>query len=221
MRRSARLKRPSLTTALVAVLVTSLVAGLAALIVPAAARAQTPATAPIMNAPIMNAGPAFATELAAIRVASARAAARTEVASVRLAEAAAKAAQAAKVQALRTRIVTVAKKQIGDRYSAGATGPSAFDCSGLTRYVYKVATGKQLPHQSRAQYAKVKRVKRSQAQPGDLVFFFGGGAHHVGIYIGNGRMVDAAGYGEGVRISPISGSWWGRTYSGMGRLLPA
>ena len=34
-------------------------------------------------------------------------------------------------------------------------------------------------------------------------------------------MVDAAGYGEGVRISPISGSWWSRTYSGMGRILPA
>jgi cell wall-associated NlpC family hydrolase len=34
-------------------------------------------------------------------------------------------------------------------------------------------------------------------------------------------MVDAAGYGKGVRISPISGSWWSRSYSGMGRLLPA
>ena len=218
MRRSARLKRPSLTTALVAVLVTSLVAGLAALIVPAAARAQTRA-APTRADHERRTRLRHRAGRDPRRVRTSGA--RTEVASVRLAEAAAKAAQAAKVQALRTRIVTVAKKQIGDRYSAGATGPSAFDCSGLTRYVYKVATGKQLPHQSRAQYAKVKRVKRSQAQPGDLVFFFGGGAHHVGIYIGNGRMVDAAGYGEGVRISPISGSWWGRTYSGMGRLLPA
>ena len=133
----------------------------------------------------------------------------------------ARAARAAQVQALRSRIVEVARKQLGDRYSAGAAGPNAFDCSGLTRYVYKVATGKELPHQSHAQYAKVKRIPRSKAQPGDLVFFFRNGAHHVGIYIGKGRMIDAPRYGEPVRVSPISGSWWGRTYSGMGRLLPA
>ena len=133
----------------------------------------------------------------------------------------ARAARAAQVQALRSRIVEVARKQLGDRYSAGAAGPNAFDCSGLTRYVYKVATGKELPHQSYAQYAKVKRIPRSKAQPGDLVFFFRNGAHHVGIYIGKGRMIDAPRYGEPVRVSPISGSWWGRTYSGMGRLLPA
>ena len=216
MRPFARLKRTTRSTALAAVIVAALVAGLATLTIPSAARAQTPAAAPIVSA-----GPAFAVEKSAILAASARAAASTRVVSIRRAEAAAQAAQAAKVQALRTRIVTVAKRQIGDRYSAGATGPSAFDCSGLTRYVYKVATGKELPHQSHAQYAKVKRIKRSQAQPGDLVFFFRGGAHHVGIFIGDGRMVDAAGYGEGVRISPISGSWWGRTYTGMGRLLPA
>ena len=86
---------------------------------------------------------------------------------------------------------------------------------------YKTVTGKELPHQSHAQYARVKRITRANAKPGDLVFFFGGGAHHVGIYIGNGKMVDAAGYGKGVRVSPISGSWWSRTYSGIGRILPA
>ena len=53
------------------------------------------------------------------------------------------------------------------------------------------------------------------------MFFLRGGAHHVGIYIGGGKMIDAAGYGEGVRISPISGSWWSRAYTGMGTLLPA
>ena len=87
--------------------------------------------------------------------------------------------------------------------------------------MYKAVTGKDLPHFSGAQYARVKKIKRSQAQPGDLVFFLRGGAHHVGIYIGNGKMVDAAGYGEGVRISPISGSWWSRAYTGMGRVLAA
>lgn len=122
---------------------------------------------------------------------------------------------------VRARVVSVAKNQIGDRYSAGSSGPSAFDCSGFTRYVYRVAAGKDLPHYSRAQYAKVKKIPLKQAQPGDLVFFLRNGAHHVGIYLGNGRMVDAAGTGKGVRISPISGSWWSRTFTGIGRILPA
>jgi len=131
------------------------------------------------------------------------------------------AARQARIQKLRARIIAVARNQIGDRYSAGAVGPSAFDCSGFTRFVYRVAVGKYLPHYSRAQYDKVKKIPLRQARPGDLVFFLRNGAHHVGIYLGRGRMVDAAGYGKGVRISPISGSWWSRTYTGIGRLLPA
>jgi cell wall-associated NlpC family hydrolase len=119
------------------------------------------------------------------------------------------------------KLVKVAKAQIGDRYSAGRSGPNAFDCSGLTRYVFKQVTGKNLPHHSRSQFGVVKKIRTKDAQPGDLVFFFKRGAHHVGIYIGGGKMVDAAGYGKGVRVSPISGSWWGRTFSGIGRVLPA
>ena len=129
-------------------------------------------------------------------------------------------AQAVQIKVTRTKLVNVARKQLGDRYSAGSSGPNAFDCSGLTRYVYKTVTGKELPHNSHAQYARVKKISKKDAQPGDLVFFFRGGAHHVGIYIGKGRMIDARGYGEGVKVSPISGSWWGRAYSGMGRILP-
>ena len=127
----------------------------------------------------------------------------------------------AQIHNLRMKLVKVAKAQIGDRYSAGSAGPNAFDCSGLTRYVYKTAMGKSLPHQSRSQYGVVKKIRTKDAQPGDLVFFFRRGAHHVGIYIGGGKMVDAAGYGKGVRVSPIHGSWWGRTFSGIGRVLPA
>lgn len=127
----------------------------------------------------------------------------------------------AQIHNLRMKLVKVAKAQIGDRYSAGSAGPNAFDCSGLTRYVYKTAMGKSLPHQSHSQYGVVKKIRTKDAQPGDLVFFFRRGAHHVGIYIGGGKMVDAAGYGKGVRVSPIHGSWWGRTFSGIGRVLPA
>jgi len=127
----------------------------------------------------------------------------------------------AQIQNLRMKLVKVAKAQVGDRYSAGSAGPNAFDCSGLTRYVYKTAIGKTLPHQSHSQFGMVKKIRVKDAQPGDLVFFFRHGAHHVGLYIGGGKMVDAAGYGKGVRVSPIHGSWWGRTFSGIGRVVPA
>jgi|DEB0MinimDraft_12_1074336.scaffolds.fasta_scaffold26405_2 cell wall-associated NlpC family hydrolase len=127
----------------------------------------------------------------------------------------------AEVRIVRNKLVSFARKQIGDPYRAGRSGPDAFDCSGLVRYVYKQITGKTLPHYSKAQYKQTRKIKKSKAQPGDLVFFFQRGAHHVGIYIGNGKMIDAPNAGKHVRVSPITGSWWGRSYTGMGRLLPA
>jgi len=127
----------------------------------------------------------------------------------------------AEVRIVRNKLVSFARKQIGDPYRAGHSGPDAFDCSGLVRYVYKQITGKSLPHYSKAQYKQARKIKKSKAQPGDLVFFFQGGAHHVGIYIGKGKMIDAPNAGKHVRVSPITGSWWGRSYTGMGRMLPA
>ncbi|MCX6432148.1 MAG: NlpC/P60 family protein [Actinobacteria bacterium] len=212
-------------TVVVLTVVAALAAGLALVGVPTAASAQTPIP---MAAPAAHPAPQVVTAASMLMVAMGQDLARLEIVTSRatILTAQERAAlnhrvAAVKVKQLRVRLVSVAKKQIGDRYSAGASGPSAFDCSGLTRYVYKVVTGRELPHQSHAQFSRVKRITRANAQPGDLVFFFRGGAHHVGIYIGHGHMVDAAGYGEGVRISPISGSWWSRSYSGMGRLLPA
>ncbi len=200
----------------------ALIAGVAYLMVPPAAQAQTPVPATgavVTAAEFADVTRAAAMQEAAIGFAAQRAAAAQHLARQRAYQT--RNAKAMQVQRLRDRIVSIARKQVGDRYSAGASGPSSFDCSGLTRYVYRVAVGKALPHQSYAQYSRVKKISRKSARPGDLVFFFRGGAHHVGIYIGNGRMVDAAGYGKGVRVSPITGSWWSRTYSGMGRLLPA
>ena len=125
------------------------------------------------------------------------------------------------VRQVRNKVIKIARAQIGDSYRAGHSGPNAFDCSGLVRYVFKKATGRNLPHYSRAQYKQVRKVSKKNAQRGDLVFFFRNGAHHVGIYIGNGKMIDAPSAGKKVRVSPISGSWWGRSYTGIGRLLPA
>jgi cell wall-associated NlpC family hydrolase len=129
--------------------------------------------------------------------------------------------RALKANYLRTTVLKVARKQIGDPYIAGRSGPDGFDCSGLTSYVYAKAVGKKLPRTSWEQYRVAKKIPRKDAQPGDLVFFFERGAHHVGVYIGNGKMIDAPQRGTRVRVSPITGSWWSRSFTGIGRVLPA
>jgi cell wall-associated NlpC family hydrolase len=129
--------------------------------------------------------------------------------------------RALKATYVRSAVISVARKQIGDPYVAGSKGPNAFDCSGLTSFVFGKALGHELPRTSREQYRAAKKIPRKEAQPGDLVFFFENGAHHVGIYIGNGKMIDAPHKGERVRVSPISGSWWSRSFTGIGRVLPA
>jgi cell wall-associated NlpC family hydrolase len=75
-----------------------------------------------------------------------------------------------------------------------------------------------LPHYSRSQYAATRRVPLSEARPGDLVFYFGRGAHHVGLYIGNGKMVHAANPRSGVRIDNVLGPWYAQRFSGIGRV---
>jgi len=114
--------------------------------------------------------------------------------------------------------VQYALAQVGDRYVAAASGPSAFDCSGLTMTAWRQA-GVSLPHYSRSQYSVTRRVPLSQAQPGDLVFYFGRGTHHVGMYIGNGKMVHAANPRSGVLVSNILGPWYSSRFSGIGRVV--
>lgn len=116
------------------------------------------------------------------------------------------------------RAVSYALAQVGDRYVYGATGTSSWDCSGLTMGAYRQA-GVSLPHYSYAQYQRSKKVPLSQAKPGDLVFYFGGGVHHVGMYIGNGKMVHAANPGSGVVVSDILGSWYRNYFTGIGRVI--
>ena len=125
------------------------------------------------------------------------------------------------VAGLREQILTVARKQLGDPYRAGGAGPDSFDCGGFTQFVFKRALGMDIARTSWGQYDQVQRVKTKEALPGDLVFFFEGGAHHVGIYLGDGQMIDAPRPGKRISVNPISGSWWGRSFTGMGRILPA
>ncbi|MFI7606952.1 NlpC/P60 family protein [Micromonospora sp. NPDC049366] len=103
--------------------------------------------------------------------------------------------------AARTAINT-ACAQVGDPYVWGATGPNSFDCSGLTQYAYKAA-GISLTHFTGAQWNEGRKVSRSEARPGDLVFF-GSDLHHVGLYLGNGLMVHAPRTGKPVQVSSIS-----------------
>ncbi|WP_433284153.1 C40 family peptidase [Micromonospora sp. CA-244673] len=103
--------------------------------------------------------------------------------------------------AARTAIKT-ACAQVGDPYVWGATGPNSFDCSGLTQYAYKSA-GISLTHFTGAQWNEGRKVSRSDARPGDLVFF-GSDLHHVGLYLGNGVMVHAPRTGKPVQVSSIS-----------------
>ncbi|MBM02518.1 MAG: cell wall hydrolase [Micrococcales bacterium] len=114
--------------------------------------------------------------------------------------------------------VMYALSQVGDRYVAAAAGPNSFDCSGLTMTAWRQA-GVSLPHYSRSQYSVTRRVPLSQAQPGDLVFYFGRGTHHVGMYIGSGKMVHAANPRTGVVVSNILGPWYSSRFSGIGRVV--
>jgi cell wall-associated NlpC family hydrolase len=125
------------------------------------------------------------------------------------------------VAGMREQILTIALKQLGDPYRAGGAGPDSFDCGGFTQFVFKRALGMDIARTSWGQYDQVQRVKTKEALPGDLVFFFEGGAHHVGIYLGDGQMIDAPEPGKRISVNPISGSWWGRSFTGIGRILPA
>jgi len=120
--------------------------------------------------------------------------------------------------AIRQSVADRALRQVGDRYAAGAEGPDAFDCSGLTLFAWQAA-GVQLTHYSAGQYQQVRRISPDAALPGDLVFYLTGGARHVGVYIGDGKIVNASDYGVGVIISPVRGTpWTNAHFTGFGRV---
>jgi cell wall-associated NlpC family hydrolase len=93
--------------------------------------------------------------------------------------------------------------QIGKPYAWGGSGPDAFDCSGLTMFAFGAA-GVSLPHSAAAQYGYGTHVAIADLQPGDLVFFaYGGYIGHVGIYVGDGDMIDAPHTGATVGVHPL------------------
>jgi len=107
-------------------------------------------------------------------------------------------------------IIAYAEAQLGKPYLWGATGPDAFDCSGLAMMAYRAA-GITIPRTSQQQWAYGRQVPASQVQPGDLVFFAGSDGTmaapgHVGIVTGHDTMIDAPYTGQVVREESFSGS---------------
>jgi cell wall-associated NlpC family hydrolase len=100
----------------------------------------------------------------------------------------------------------------GDPYVWGAAGPGQFDCSGLVVWAY-AQEGIALPHYTGSLWNSGVHVARNDLEPGDLVFFFSD-ISHVGIYIGNGLMIDAPNFGETVKVEPV---YWG-AYDGAVRI---
>ena len=114
--------------------------------------------------------------------------------------------------------VETAKKYIGCSYVYGASGPSSFDCSGFTSYVFK-QHGISLNRTAAGQYSNGVAVSRNQLQPGDLVMFGKSRINHVGIYIGGGQIVHAANKSRGVTTDTINSGYYNNNYVGARRVM--
>ena len=106
-----------------------------------------------------------------------------------------------------------ARAELGRPYVWGAAGPSTFDCSGLTQYVYGKA-GIALPHYTGSQWTVGRHIARGDLQPGDLVFFYSD-VHHMGIYVGGDQMINAPHTGSVVQYASIDQS----SYTGAVRVV--
>ncbi|GAA0105426.1 C40 family peptidase [Paraclostridium sordellii] len=118
-------------------------------------------------------------------------------------------------------VISLAKQQLGKPYVWGAEGPSSFDCSGFTQYVFKNAAGKILPRVSKEQSKFGQSVNKSNLQKGDLIFFDtdkDGVVNHVGIYMGNNEFIHASSGGKKVMISQLN-SYYNSVYTNVRRVL--
>lgn len=98
----------------------------------------------------------------------------------------------------------VEKYGSGKPYVWGATGLESFDCSGLVMYALKQAFGINYPHYSGSQYAASTHISKSQAKPGDLVFWGSGGSEHVGVYAGGNNYYSAQSPSQGIGMNTLS-----------------
>lgn len=165
---------PALVTRTAVVATTTATVALVALL-PATAAAATPPPAPA-SSPVSLAVPAALTAPAALTLPAAPAAARASA-------------------------LSNAMGKLGAPYRWGATGPNAFDCSGLVSWAFARA-GVPLPRTSRAMSTVGTPVAKSDLRPGDLVLFYRP-VSHVGIYIGDGKIVHASNRKSPVKVSDM------------------
>lgn len=104
---------------------------------------------------------------------------------------------------LRQKVVNYAVQFVGNRYQWGGTNPNTgADCSGFVQYVMGHAAGIHLNRTSRDQAREGRPISSGEMQPGDLIFYAGGGViNHVAMYIGDGKIVHAASTRSGIKIS--------------------
>jgi cell wall-associated NlpC family hydrolase len=104
------------------------------------------------------------------------------------------------------------------RYGGGDAG-TGFDCSGLVEYVFRASLGLELPRTAREISGTGVKVRRTELEPGDLVFFHTGERFsHVGIYLGDHLFVHASRTGKSVRVSDLRHDYWARRYGGARRI---
>lgn len=125
--------------------------------------------------------------------------------------------QGKKLDMVRKTLVSNAHSYIGTPYKwGGSSSSSGFDCSGLTRAVYRL-NGLDLPRVSQEQFRAGKFILRTNLQQGDLVFFTTNNSksiNHVGIYIGNGEFIHAPGTGKTVTKAKLNSPYWKKVYKG-------
>ena len=119
-------------------------------------------------------------------------------------------------------LVETARRYVGHSYATiGNTPSEGFSCVGFTQWVYAL-NGIQIPEYLQGQYSLGRAVGRSDLRPGDLVFFQNtgwAGLSHVGLYAGNGQMIDAGNFETGVHWSNLSDPYWTSRWYGARRLL--
>lgn len=117
-------------------------------------------------------------------------------------------------------VVETARQYLGCAYVYGASGPSSFDCSGFTSYIFRLH-GVSLSRTAAGQYSNGVYVSRDQLQPGDLVMFGTSTSNitHVAIYIGGGQIIHAANKSTGVTISTITSGYYNNRYVGARRVM--
>lgn len=122
----------------------------------------------------------------------------------------------------RRSVVATALAQVGEPYEYGGETPDGFDCSGLAQYVYAHA-GVRLPRTTADQWHAGRHVSLGDARPGDLLFYrvsHNWSGLHVGIYVGDGRMVHASTSLDQVHVSDIGSAFWRRHFLSAVQVLP-